>query len=91
MVRPSRSQCAAAALLPPAGATFPPYLREGHAASYLSVSPRYLRKLVALGRVPIFRLGRRAVLFRRADLDAAVARCRVAGSSSLLGIPNQEG
>jgi len=54
-----------------------PYLRERDAAGYISMSPRYLRKLVKIGMLPAYRLGKRAVLFRRTDLDAMLESCRV--------------
>ena len=54
-----------------------PYLRESAAAAYISMSPRYLRKLVQIGMLPAFKLGKRAVLFRRTDLDAMMESCRI--------------
>jgi excisionase family DNA binding protein len=43
------------------------------AAELLHVSVRYVRSLMARGKIPVVRLGRRT-LIRRSDLDALIAR-----------------
>jgi len=40
------------------------------AAKYLSMSVAYLRKQVRLRAVPFFRIGGKAIRFRRSELDA---------------------
>lgn len=42
------------------------------AAEYLSVSERFVRRMVSEGRVPVVKLGKH-VRVRRADLDAYIA------------------
>lgn len=54
----------------------PQRLRVPQAATYLGVSERYVRRLVAERRVPFTKLGA-LVLFDRADLDALLERNRV--------------
>lgn len=53
-------------------------LDVAHAASYLTVSERFVRRLVAERRVPYVKLGK-FVRFHRTDLDAFVAQGRVEG------------
>lgn len=54
----------------------PAFLRPKDAAVYLSISERQLRTYSRAGLLPCSRLGRRLVLFARADLDAAMRRLR---------------
>lgn len=53
-------------------------LDVAQAANYLTVSERFVRRLVAERRVPFVKLGK-FVRFYRADLDAFVAQGRVEG------------
>lgn len=46
------------------------------AASYLGISVRYLKDLVARGEIPVCRLGERAVRLLPEDLDAFLQRRR---------------
>lgn len=46
------------------------------AAQHLSVSPRFVRRLVAQRRVPYLKIGK-FVRFEVADLDAWLQSCRV--------------
>jgi excisionase family DNA binding protein len=41
-------------------------------ATYLGVTARAVRTMVADGRIPAYRLGARVVRFRRSDIDAAL-------------------
>ena len=56
---------------------YPIRMRPAAAARYLGISPRYLAQLRASGRLPFVRLGRRCVLFERADLDRFLSAHRV--------------
>jgi excisionase family DNA binding protein len=58
-------------------ATLPLLLDVAETARLLNVSVRFVRILGARGSLPLVRLGRRT-LVRRADLDALVARGRLA-------------
>lgn len=63
-----------------------PYLTVEQAADYLRVSKNYLDKLRVSGNGPDFvRLGRRKVLYRKADLDRWVEK-RIYASTSQYGI-----
>ena len=55
----------------------PAYLRREAAARYLDVSPRTLSDWQARRVVPYVRAGRRCILFKRSDLDAAMDRLTV--------------
>ena len=46
-----------------------PFLTVAQAADELAVTERFIRKLIAEGRLPAFRVGSRVVRIRRADLD----------------------
>jgi excisionase family DNA binding protein len=65
--------------VPPSGGSSEPLpdrlltLRE--VAAYLRYSVRSVRRLIAVGRLPVVRLGR-AIRVRRCDLEAFVASCR---------------
>ncbi|MEW9804987.1 helix-turn-helix transcriptional regulator [Mesorhizobium sp. ZMM04-5] len=62
-----------------------PYLTVPQAAAYLRVSKNYLDKLRVSGTGPSFvRLGRRKVLYRKADLDQWINE-RIFGSTSQYG------
>lgn len=50
------------------------------AAEYLSLDPRTIRRYIAAGRLPAYRVGPRLIKIDTADLDA-LARPVVAGSS----------
>ena len=63
----------------PPAAFYPPNLKAGKAAAYLGISRRYLTELAAAGRLPYHKLGRRCVVYRRADLDSFLAAHRVEG------------
>lgn len=53
------------------------YLRREAAAKYLSVAPRTISLWQANGVIPYVRAGRRCVLFKRSDLDAAMDRLTI--------------
>lgn len=57
------------------------WVTPDHAAEYLAVSPRTLRRMVSEGRVPAYRLGARMLRFDRADLDAALTRVPTFGGA----------
>lgn len=57
----------------------PRYIPLGEAADYLGFSERSLRRYIAEGRLPAYRLGPRQLRFKRADLDALVTRVPTAG------------
>ena len=44
------------------------------AAGYLAMSESFIRKQVRLRRIPFFRVGSKALRFRKADLDAWLQR-----------------
>lgn len=52
-------------------------MRTGQAAQYCGLSRRFLSQLTASGNVACFRLGPRAVVYDRADLDAFMATFRI--------------
>ena len=55
------------------------YLKTAMAAKRIGVSPRYLRKLVADGRVPVHKLGPRCFVFRVGDLELFMNENRIGG------------
>lgn len=69
----------------PAPAFYPPMMRTGKAAAYLGLSRRFVQQLSAAGRLPYHRVGPRAILYSRADLDAFLESCRVAAPVSVEG------
>jgi excisionase family DNA binding protein len=56
----------------------PVALRTGQAAHYVGLSRRTLFKLASRGAVAVVRVSPKCLLFKRADLDAFLARRRVA-------------
>jgi excisionase family DNA binding protein len=55
----------------------PAFMRRAEAAQYLGVSSRTLSDWQAKRIVPYAKVGRKVCLFRRTDLDAAMARFSV--------------
>ncbi len=55
----------------------PGYMRKAAAAKYLGISVRTLSKWMVERIVAFSKVSRRACLFRRADLDAAMDRYRL--------------
>ena len=53
------------------------YLRPADAARYLNVSTRCVREWQRKRLLPYSAMGKRCILFRVADLDAAIARFNV--------------
>lgn len=53
------------------------YLRRSEAAEYLSVSERTISDWQRRRIIPFIKTGRRCVMFRKADLDAAMDRFEV--------------
>lgn len=53
------------------------YLRRPSAADYCNVSPRTISDWQKRRIIPFFKLGRKCVMFKRADLDAALDRFKV--------------
>ena len=58
--------------------TRPGYLRRTAAAKHLGVSIRTLGELQRRRCLPFFRLSKRCVLFKTADLDQSLDRYRIA-------------
>lgn len=54
------------------------FYRRSEAAKSLSISERCLTNWTRRGIVPVIRVGKRCVLYSRADLDAAMQRFRTA-------------
>ena len=54
------------------------FYRRCEAAKSLSVSERCLSNWTRRGIIPVIRVGKRCVLYSRADLDAAMQRFRTA-------------
>ena len=55
-----------------------PYLRgQARAAKYAGVSTRCISEWQARGLIPFLKPSRKVVLFRRADIDAALGRYEV--------------
>ena len=50
------------------------YLTIGEAAEQLRLTDRGVRKMIADGRLPAYRVGGRALRIRRADLDLITER-----------------
>lgn len=60
--------------------TATPLLDYFETGSYLHVSPRMVRKLVAAGELKPVRIGR-SVRFERDELDRFISACRVGGEA----------
>ena len=58
--------------------TRPGYLRRNAAAKHLGVSVRTLGELQRRHCVPFFRLSKRCILFKAADLEQCLDRFRIA-------------
>jgi len=56
----------------------PAFLRREDAAAYLNVSTRTISEWQKRRIIPHVRMGKKCVLFKRADLDAAMNRFTVA-------------
>lgn len=65
---------------PPVSAPAAPLLDSDAAATYLSVSPRMVRRLTETRQLPFVKIGRH-VRFHQADLDAFIAAGRVEASA----------
>lgn len=50
------------------------YVSLKHGAAYLSITEQSLRRYIAAGRIPAYRLGSRSLRVRREDLDALLER-----------------
>lgn len=67
----------------PAPTTIPPaWLPQAEAADYLGVTDRTLRRYVASGQLPAYRLGSRLLRFRQSDLDALLRPVPTAGGAA---------
>ena len=53
-----------------------PLLTEKQVAAYLSITPRHLYSWRMAGFIPYYKIGR-AIRFRKAEVDEALARMRV--------------
>lgn len=53
------------------------YMRKAEAAAFLGVTVRHVSNLMHRRAIPYYKLGRRLVLFRQADLERAIGRFRV--------------
>lgn len=58
------------------------WITQPEATNYLGVTDRTLRRYVAEGRLPAYRLGKRLLRFRQADLDALLRRIPTAGGGA---------
>lgn len=56
-----------------------PWIPQAEAAEYLGVTDRTLRRYVASGDLPAYRLGPRLLRFRQSDLDALMRPIPTAG------------
>lgn len=59
--------------------SYPDNLTRNEAAAYLGVAAKTLANWASTGRVaiPFYKVGRRAVLYRRSDLDAYLASVKM--------------
>ena len=48
-----------------------PYMSVNAVAEYIDVDPRTVRQMIADGRLKAYRLGRRVIRLRRAEVEAA--------------------
>ena len=55
------------------------------AAEYLGVTPRELKEIRRARKVAFYRLGHRTVSYAVVDLDAFLAKCRVAPAGEAIG------
>jgi excisionase family DNA binding protein len=62
--------------------TVSPWLTADEAAEYLQVTRRTLDRYRTEGRIPAYRVGPRAVRFKRADLDALAQPIPAGGSDA---------
>jgi excisionase family DNA binding protein len=53
------------------------WMRKDETASHYQVSERTITNWQRQGKIPFYRLGRKLVLFKRSEIDAALARFRV--------------
>ena len=61
---------------PPATDEANPLLTEKQVAAFLSITPRHLYSWRMAGFIPYYKIGR-AIRFRKAEVDEALARMRV--------------
>lgn len=59
------------------------WLTQAEAAEYLKVTDRTLRRMVAAGDLPAYRLGPRLLRIDQADLDALLRRVPTAGGGRI--------
>ena len=59
------------------------WVPQPEATEYLGVTDRTLRRYVAEGKLPAYRLGKRLLRFRQADLDALLRPVPTAGGGSV--------
>jgi excisionase family DNA binding protein len=57
------------------------WLSQAEAAEHLGITDRTLRRMVARGEVPAYRLGPRLTRFDQGDLDAALRRVPAGGDA----------
>lgn len=57
----------------------PAWLAQAEAAEYLGITDRTLRRWVASGQLPAYRLGVRLLRFKQSDLDALLQPVPTAG------------
>lgn len=62
--------------------TPPAWLPQADAADYLGVTERTLRRYVASGQLPAYRLGPRLLRFKQSDLDALLQPVPTAGGGA---------
>ncbi len=66
----SENQAATAASIRITDPNFPAHLTVPAASSYLGVSERFTRRMIAEGTLPAYRIGAKAIRIKRSDLDA---------------------
>jgi excisionase family DNA binding protein len=60
-----------------------PLLKKAEAAAFLQVTQRCLDGWMAQGIIPFYKLGKRAVRFKRADIEAHMdANCRIVNGAN---------
>ena len=59
------------------------WVPQPEATEYLGVTDRTLRRYVSEGRLPAYRLGKRLLRFKQADLDAMLRPVPTAGGGRI--------
>lgn len=59
------------------------WVSQAEAAEYLGITDRTLRRMVASGELPAYRLGKRLLRFEQADVDALLRPVPTAGGGRI--------